>query len=83
MTTRATRKSFRKENDVTQVHALKEASACGLKGSLEPRRPDRQLCSNLEESQAGALGLQRGGWVGGKSIKSSSSATDRVGETPA
>lgn len=83
MTTGGTRKSFRKENDVTLVHASKEASACGLKGSLESRRPDRRLCSSLEESQAGALGLQRGGWVGGKSIQSSSSAIDRVGETPA
>ena len=83
MTTGGTRKSFRKENDVTQVHALKEVSARGLKGSLESRRPDRQLRSSLEESQAGALGLQRGGRVGGKSIKFSNSAIDRVGETPA
>lgn len=47
VTTRGPPEKFRKGSDSTQVHALKEPSAHGLKGSVASRRPEEQLGSSL------------------------------------
>jgi len=41
------REEFRKGSDSTQVHALKEPSAHGVKGSVASRRPEEELDSSL------------------------------------
>lgn len=51
VTTRGPPEEFRKGSDSTQVHALKEPSAHGLKGSVVSGRPEEQLGSSLGVSR--------------------------------